>query len=364
MGSEAVLRQSVSRRRFLQASAVTAGAAALTLGVGQCDPVLVRRLQQEKNAIPAHHRVWVWQFSTDATAAAIADALSGTGMGVLVKTHDGVDWMSTYDHSTDAVSGPAQVERLARTFERKNVPFHAWSVIKGIDPQREAQMVADVLGAGARSLTLDLEAGGGFWAGASVDALRFGEALRTVTPFGRVDISVDPRPWRLALVPMLEFVGFTDAIWPQLYWDTFNTPGNLDGYRSSGYAPGPSGVTPEFLLDTTSDVLETYDRPVIPVGQGAAVDPNSWARFATRAWKLGFGELSVWRYGVTSSQILSYLEDSPAGVAPKPPKTPTAEASATRTPRTTRTPSPTHTATRTPTKTFTATATPTETPTP
>ena len=134
MGRDTVLQKNISRRTFLKATAVTAGAAALTVGVGQCDPAIVRRIQQEKTAIPPHHRVWVWQFTTDAPAAAIADRLSGTGMGVLVKTHDGLDWMSKYDHSTDAVSGPAQVERLASLFARKNVPFHAWSVIKGIDP--------------------------------------------------------------------------------------------------------------------------------------------------------------------------------------------------------------------------------------
>lgn len=359
MGRVTVLNKNISRRTFLKASAVTAGAAALTLGVGQCDPAAVRRAQQEKSAIAPHHRVWVWQFTTDAPAAAIADRLKGTGMGVLVKTHDGLDWMSKYDHSTDAVSGPGQVERLASLFARHNVPFHAWSVIKGIDPDREAQMVADVLNAGARSLTLDLEPGSGFWAGTSADALRFGDALRTVTPFGRVDISIDPRPWRMSLIPMTEFAAFTDGIWPQLYWDTFNSGGNISGYINSGYDPGAAGMTPEFLLDATEDILAPYNRPVIPAGQGASGDPNMWARFNYRAHQLGMFELSVWRYGVTPSATFDYLDEERAGEAPKPPKTPTPSASATRTPKPTRTATPSRTPTMTPTATKTATRTPT-----
>ncbi len=359
MGSEAVLQQSINRRTFIKAAAVTAGAAAVALGAGECDPAAVRRAQQEKTALPPHHRSWVWQFSTDGSAATIANALSGTGMGVLVKTHDGLEWMSTYDHSAEAVSGPAQVERLARLFERQDVPFHAWSVIKGIDPEREAQMVADVLAAGARSLTLDLEPGSGFWAGDGRQALRFGEALRTLTPFGRVDISIDPRPWRMNLIPLIEFVAFTDGIWPQLYWDTFDTPGNIDGYRNAGYPIGVDGMSPEFLLDATQDLMKQYERPIIPVGQGAALSSNDWARFATRAWELDMPEIAIWRHGVTPSGTFVYLDGSPAGHAPEPPKTPTPSASATRTPKPTRTTTPT----RTPTPTPSATATPTRTPT-
>lgn len=368
MGRDAVLQKNISRRTFIKATAVTAGAAALTVGVGQCDPAMVRRLQQEKAAIAPHHRVWVWQFTTDAPAATIANRLEGTGMGVMIKTHDGVDWMSKYDHSTDAVNGPGQVERLATIFERRNVPFHAWSVIKGIDPDREAQMSAEVLSAGARSLTLDLEAGSGFWAGSSADALRFGDALRTLTPFGRVDISIDARPWRMFLVPMTEFVAFTDGIGPQLYWDTFNSSGNISGYKAAGYDPGAAGITPEFLIEATHDLLKRYDRPVLPAGQGASTDPNMWNRFHYSAWELGMTELSVWRYGVTPEHNFDYLDDDRAGEKPSVPKTPTPAASPTKTPKATRTPTPTRTRTATPTATKTPTRTPTSiassTPTP
>src|SRR5574338_1548108 len=119
-------------------------------------------------------------------------------------------------------------------FESRGVPFHAWCVVKGIDPVAEAQMAADVLAAGARSLTLDLEGGAGFWLGSAADAARYGAELRARTPYGRVDISIDPRPWRINLVPMPQFVDMCDGISPQCYWDTFNSSWNISCETAAG----------------------------------------------------------------------------------------------------------------------------------
>lgn len=363
-----ILELAMNRRRFLTTAAVTAGAAAVTLANTQCDTALIRRIQQDKTATPPVHRAWVWQFSADGKPDQIATQLATIGCGVMMKTHDGLDWMSTYDHAPGAISGPGQVQTVAAIFERRGVPFHAWSVVKGVDPVKEAQMAADVLSAGARSLTLDLEGSSGFWAASADVALRFGEELRRLTPFGRVDISIDPRPWRVNLVPMAEFVLFTDAIAPQLYWDTFDTDANVEGYRNAGYPP-PTGMSPEFLLEATAAILAPYKRPILPVGQGAAADPATWPRFAHRAWALHMEPISVWRYGVTPATTLQYVGANPPGREPKaPPPTPTAVPSGTptrvrtSTATPTRTPRPTRTPTITPPATATEAATATPTP--
>jgi hypothetical protein len=362
MAHYGISRRTFNRRRFLIGAGVTAGAAAVTLANTQCDPALIRRIQQAKTATPPRHLVWVWQFSADGAAREIASALSPRGLGVIVKTHDGVEWMSKYDHSPDAISGPDQVRRIATLFEQAGVPFHAWAVIKGVDPVQEAQMAADVLAAGARSLVLDLEGSSGFWVGSASDATRFGTELRTRTPFGRVDISIDPRPWRVNLVPMQELVAPTDAIWPQLYWDTFDTPDNVNGYASSGYPPPGGRITPGFLIDATEKVLAAYDRPIIPVGQGAASDPSTWPPFAHDAWKAKTPFVSVWRYGVTLAQTIAYLGANPPGQEPKaPPPTATPTGTHSPTPSPTRTVRPTRTPTNSPTATRTATRTPTPT---
>ncbi|HYM13989.1 MAG TPA: twin-arginine translocation signal domain-containing protein [Dehalococcoidia bacterium] len=356
MTLEGILRRPLDRRRFLVGAGVTAGAAALTLANTQCDAALVRKIQQSKTAVPPKHLVWVWQFSADGRAQQIASALGSRGLGVIVKTHDGIEWMSKYDNAAEAISGPAQVQNIAQLFERAGVPFHAWAVVKGVDPVAEAQMAAAVLAAGARSLVLDLEGSAGFWVGSTADAARFGSELRTRTPFGRVDISIDPRPWRVNLVPMTEFVAATDGIWPQLYWDTFDTPENVSRYGGSGYPPPGGTITPEFLIDTTMQVLAPYNRAIIPVGQGAASDPSTWPPFTHEAWRMQTPFVSVWRYGVTVAQTLDYLGANPPGREPAaPPPTPTA--TGTHSP----TPSPTSTTRATRTPTVTSTPTPTST---
>ncbi len=372
MRSDSILERALTRRRFIAASAITAGAAAVSLGIGPCDPRLIRKTQQDKDALAPHHTVWVWQFSTDGALPAIASALQGTGLGVIVKTHDGIEWMSKYDTAPDAITSAARVRNVARYFEDRGIPFHAWAVPKGVDPPLEAQMAADVLAAGARSLVLDLEGSSGFWVGNAADARRYGDELRRLSPYGRVDISIDPRPWRINLVPMTEFVAMSDGIWPQLYWDTFDTPGNIEGYSAAGYPPPGGSVTPEFLLEATEKILKPYEREVIPVGQGAAVDPATWARFAHHAWDLKMQRISVWRLGVTAAETVAYLSDNPPGPEPKaPPATPTPSATATanktgtRTPTSTKTPKGTSTATGTPSPTRTpTTSTATGTPTP
>ena len=369
MGAAGILRRRLTRRRFIAGTtAATLGTAAITMMGAECDPAIVRRFVQSKNAGPPHHMVWVWQFSIDGAPEQIAANLAANGLAVMVKTHDGTDWMSKYDPHPLAVTSAAQVRTLANLFESRGVPFHAWCVVKGIDPVAEAQMAADVLANGARSLTLDLEGGAGFWVGSAADAARYGAELRARNAFARVDISIDPRPWRINLVPMPEFVQFTDGISPQLYWDTFNSSSNINGYAAAGYAPGPAGMTPEFLCDATIQVLSGYDRYIVPAGQGACVDAGTFPRFVRRAWSDGMGTVSVWRYGVTRYETLAYLGQNPAGVAPQPPKTPTKTptrvSSPTRSPTATRTRTPTRTPTQTLTRTPTKTPTPAVTDTP
>lgn len=313
------LGSAMSRRRFLAAAGVTAGAAAVSLANTQCDPAIVRRFHQADANSALRHSVWVWQFSEDGPLERIAQRLAGRNLAVVLKTHDAVDWMSKWDPAPEAVSGPAQVATIAGIFEGYGVPFHAWCVVKGIDPVREAQMAGEVLDAGARSITLDLEDYDGFWSGTRQGAALFGRELRKRQPYARIDVSVDPRPWRLIHVPIREFVAFSDGIRPQLYWDVFNTLDNSNAYTYMGYPPGADGITPEFLLETTHAVLAPYDRWLIPIGQGALVDPASWAGFVRRAWELQMHDVSVWRYGVATDAVLDYLAAYPAGDEPPVP---------------------------------------------
>ncbi len=281
-----------------------AGAAELPPAGGAAEGSQVLRTRPD-----ARHLAWVWQFQSDGDPVTIRDTLAAHGLGVVVKTHDGTNWMGRY--SKAGVAGPANVQALATFFDQAGVPFHAWAVVKGEEPLREAQMAGDVLGAGARSLFLDLESHSGFWQGTSIGAMRFGTELRRLRPNSWISTSVDPRPWELPRIPLHEFVSFTDEIAPQTYWNLFRSPANVRAYSSSGDTVPKEGVTAAFVVDSAMRHLRSYGRPIHPIGDGTPGTLSSWGEFINQSY-LGEAEtVSVWRYGVTDPAVWRFLKNTP-----------------------------------------------------
>ncbi len=341
-----ILRSPASRRAFLGGAAGLAATAAIASWFTRpAEPAAAAPLPQTPRP---DHRVWVWQFSDDGPPSNIANLLARTGLSVMMKTHDGLEWMARYDQHPFAIDGPPQVARIVEIFESRGVPFHAWCVVKGVDPQREAEMAANVLAAGARSLTIDLEDGKGFWLGSPDDALAYGSALRAFAPGARIDVSIDPRPWRYGRVPLREFLEFSDRIAPQCYWDDFNSEANVYGYAAFGHHPGDTGITPEFLVDTTLQLLAPYNRHLSLAGQGGCEDPEAFPRFVRRVTDYGIDSVSAWRFGVTRPETLAYLGRANVPPTPTPtasPTPPTAKPSVTGTTSATERPSPATTST-------------------
>jgi LysM repeat protein len=297
-----------SRRKLLGAS-LAAGLGALALKGGA---------RPAQAAEGPHHLMWVWQFTTDAAPNLIGERLRDHKLGIVLKTHDGLQWMSEYDKSPFAVSGPPQVKTLVNYYEGIGVPFHAWAVIHGTDPKREAQMAAEVLEAGARSIFLDIEPYAGFWRGSPADAEAYGKELRRLQPRGRVVLSIDPRPWTVTRIPLKEFAAFADEIAPQSYWRTFNTTPNHTRFAETGFPVGPEGVTPEFLLNVSNSVLGKLGLPLVQIGQGATPDSAEWRRFIDGAYSTGANYVTVWRYGVTGTDIFDLLREIPPKLPPAP----------------------------------------------
>lgn len=291
----------INRRHLLGAS----------LGIGLGGLLLKGGAKPARAAGELSHLVWVWQFTADASPEKIGGRLREHGLGILLKTHDGVEWMSKYDKSPFAVSGPAQAKLLASYYESAGVPFHAWTVVTGDDPLREARMAAEVLNAGARSLFLDVEPHSGFWYGTGADALAYGRELRRLQPNAKIVLSIDPRPWMLKRLPLTEFASFSNQIAPQQYWRTFDTPANYERFAESGFPVPAGGITPEFLLGVGNAVLGSLRLPMVQVGQGATPDKEEWRRFMDGAFVSGGDIVSVWRYGVTTADIFAMLRDIP-----------------------------------------------------
>jgi hypothetical protein len=304
------LNAKITRRSLLKVAVgatLTGGLA--NVAVKAAAPPLVRAAAGDQPL------VWVWKFSADGELAAIRDTLAANRLGAILKTHDGTDWMQKFDRSGDAVTGPAQVERLAAVFEQAGVPFHAWCVVQGNDPLTEARMCAGVLAAGARSLFLDLEPKerANYWQGPWENALAFGEELRRLQPNAWVTVAPDARPWQTGAVPLQEFLSFANAVAPQAYWETFNGPLNRRNLVNHGYDVGPDGVTPELVVMVSQGTFQQFGLPVQPIGQGAS-SPDMWRRFIASAAGARMGSVSLWRYGSADGSVFNVLRD----IAPRP----------------------------------------------
>jgi hypothetical protein len=311
-----LLRRRITRRQFLGMGAALAAAAGL--GFTCAPPPPWPPVPQRGRASGARNLVWVWQLSRDGPPEQIASVLAQYNLGILLKTHDGTDWMSRYDASPYSVWGPDQVAVLASYYETYGVPFHAWCVVKGLDPEQEAEMCAQVVAAGARSLTVDLEPHEGFWQGTPEAALAFGREFRRQQPGATLYVSLDPRPWVLSNVPLAEFASLAQGFVPQIYWETFNSSDNVVRFESSGFPPGKEGITPEFLLNVSRSLLGRYGRPIQPAGQGASRDTAAWNRFLNAARGAGILTVSAWRYGVMSGDVWRLLSKWPWQPGPTP----------------------------------------------
>ena len=257
------------------------------------------------------HLAWVWAFRHDGEPAQIRDVLAAHGLGVVLKTHDGTDWMSEFDPGPDAIDGPGRVAELAHFFEQGGVPFHAWTVLQGLEPLREAELAAQVLDAGARSVFLDLEAHAGFWRGSPETALRFGAELRARRPDAWLPVSIDARPWEIARVPLAEFASFADELAPQAYWGAFDSRDNLASYREWGATPVAGQVTPAFVLEAAGRALAPFGLPVQPVGDGTVEDHGQWTDFIDHSLRTYGESVSVWRFGVTPNAVWQLLAANP-----------------------------------------------------
>jgi hypothetical protein len=311
-----LFRRRISRRQLLGMGAALAAAAGLGF---TCDPPPAwPPIPQRGRASGPRNLAWVWQFSHDSPPEQIASVLAQYNLGLLLKTHDGTDWMSRYDTSPYAVYGPDQVAVLASYYETYGVPFHAWCVVKGLEPEREAEMCAQVIAAGARSVTVDLEPHAGFWQGTPEAALTFGREFRRRQAGAILYVSLDPRPWVLSNVPLAEFASFAQGFVPQIYWETFDSSDNVQRFEASGFPPGKEGITPEFLLNVSRSLLGRYGHPIYPAGQGASRDMAAWNRFLNAARGVGTLTVSVWRYGVTGGDVWRLLSKWPWQPGPTP----------------------------------------------
>ena len=270
----------------------------------------LKDFQHEKQSTDRKHLLWVWQFSEDGTKYEIRDKLVKYNLGVVLKTHDGTDWMSGFDPSADAINGPKKIQELSQFFESAGVPFHTWSVPHGVNPIEEANMTALAYEAGSRSIYLDVEHARGFWRGTENVSYQYGERLRTLHSDMRITTSIDGRPWNIDAIPIDAFASLSDVLAPQLYWETFRTWGNVYRYNDHGYYVPSAGISPSFIVQSAFKKLEKYSKPIEPVGEGSVRNIIQWSEFIQSSLARNAETVSAWRYGTTSQSIMKIMSNN------------------------------------------------------
>jgi hypothetical protein len=288
----------VSRRRLL--------AAGLGLGLGLVvgNPRRSARSQPEDDG--PRRLMWVWQFSSDGAPDEIGRQLLNHRLGIVIKTHDGPRWMAEFDESEFAIDGPVQVATLANYYESAGVPFYAWCVLQGSDPETEARMAADVLDSGARALYIDPGIDDGPWEGDGSAAKAFGEEVRRLVPEAPIILTLDPRPWLMQDIPVADLAPFCNAIAVKALWNSYDSDDDHDGFFEARFSVPEEGVTPEFIYAAGWGSFASHGLPLTWLADAAA-DEQELARFLKLVHDGDDHHPGIWRYGTSTESTFRAL---------------------------------------------------------
>ncbi len=232
--------------------------------------------------------VWHWKGTAvpEDSIAQLLDNIKRNAPNVnqiWVKVTNGVKWMSAYDPSDLAITGPAGIDQWVAACQAAGMEFHAWCVPLGLDIEAEAAIIVEACKRpGVGSLILDIEPYDDYWQGGSSAVRPFMLALRRGlgTRF-HIGLSVDPRPQHYRTIFPNEWKPFVDSVHPQSYWNIFRR-------------------TPEETLSSVWTVWGGYDKPIIPALQGTAIAQEQTDAHTIATQVHGAKGISWWRHGVIS----------------------------------------------------------------
>ncbi len=241
------------------------------------------------NITPYDGKVAVWLVHSDDVAENSIDELARTLLtyapavsAIWVKTNDGADWMSQYDHKPSMwIDGPAAIDKWVNTLQKYGLEFHAWCVPRGLDIEAEAAIITQVCQRpGVRSMILDVEPYQGFYAGAKETVRPLMTKIRSALPGTfHIGMSVDSRSAHFDAIFPHEWYPFVSSIHPQVYWADF-------------------GTSPQAALTEAYATWGSYGYPVIPALSGFNTDPALMDAARTMAINTEHAPgLSWWAFG-------------------------------------------------------------------
>ncbi len=262
------------------------------------EPLLLQQQQLAARAIspwvgpqrppPILKLLQVFQFDLTAEgnlAGAIATATRFGYTGLLVKALDGVDWMSTFDTSPDALSG---VDAVARQWEQcgeAGLRYFCWT-----NPRHDVDMAGEALATSriARAcdgVLLDTEPYRQFWGPNAPVGLANGfmESVREQAPDAFLGLQPDPRPTALQEIRVEEWLPFVDVLCGQHYWTDF-------------------GSNPRTELQYAAQLGASTGLPVVPTLPG-----NSAASVFPLDLIAQLPGFILWRLGTIGLDVLAQL---------------------------------------------------------
>jgi hypothetical protein len=212
---------------------------------------------------------------------------------VYIKTHDGTDWMATYDTHPAAVTGPDAIRNLINLYGQQGIQVAAWFVPTGSDYDTQVQMAEQVIDSGVTALYADVEPFHGFCdQDCAALADNFWARLRSERPNARLGVIYDPRVWYWDSSATTHWFASADDVLPMCYWADFvgQVPyGDPEGCIAQAksdlpqLAPGRTlGFIPILEGDSTPDLVQQ------------AMDASVRAEATS---------ISIWRRGVVSADV-------------------------------------------------------------
>lgn len=248
----------------------------------------------ETHAIAAFNvEPFVWQLDRDYPEGSPSDQSLPIDT-VYIKTHDGTDWMSTFDQHPAAVSGPNAVRNLIGVYNQQGIDVAAWFVPKGLDFDGQVSMAEMVIDAGVTALYADLEPFSGFCnqnCGALAD--NFWTRVRADRPTAKLGVIYDPRSWWFEASATSRWLANSDVALPMCYWDDF-----------IGQVPygDPQGCVAQAKFELDTKLAPGRNLEYIPILHGES-SPEKMQQAMDASARAEATSVSIWRRGVVSGDV-------------------------------------------------------------
>jgi hypothetical protein len=218
---------------------------------------------------------------------------------VYIKTHDGTDWMATYDTNPAAVTGPDAIRNLINVYGQQGIQVAAWFVPTGSDYNTQVQMAEQVIDSGVTALYADIEPFHGFCQqDCAALADNFWARLRSERPNARLGVIYDPRVWSWDSSATTHWFASADDVLPMCYWADFagQVPyGDPEGCiaqaksdlaqlapgRSLGFIPILEGDSTPDLVQQALDASVRAEATSISIWRRGVVSPDVWNAIAS-----------------------------------------------------------------------------------